>query len=150
MNEFDLKIRYPHQTGRNDADHLGAFDIETILKKFDEVAWRQQLVRQLQLDGASTSFIVTDERSGYTIRIILDAFAKTQHLEFKLESNIPVLIAKKDVFGLLTRKTKDSISFKHLTQSRAKEYLLAFMNGEIAELEALYRENLSKLMKSAS
>ncbi len=33
MNEFDLKIRYPHQTGRNDADHLGAFDIETILKK---------------------------------------------------------------------------------------------------------------------
>ena len=64
MNEFDLKIRYPHQTGRNDADHLGAFDTETILKRFDAIDWRQQLVRQLQLDGASTSFIVTDDVQG--------------------------------------------------------------------------------------
>ena len=150
MNEFDLKIRYPHQTGRNDADHLGAFDIDTILKKFDAVAWRQQLIRQLQLDGVSPSFIVSNERSGHTLHIILDAFANTQHLEFKLETNIPVLIAKKDVFGLITRKAKDTISFNHLTLNRAKEYLIAFMNGEIEELEALYRDSLNKPMKTAS
>ena len=37
MKEFDLKIRYPHQTNRNEADHLGAFDLETIVARFDEM-----------------------------------------------------------------------------------------------------------------
>ena len=60
MNEFELKIRYPHHVNRNEIDHLGAFDLATILTKFDEMAWRQQLIRQLQLNGSDTSFVVTD------------------------------------------------------------------------------------------
>lgn len=150
MNEFDLKIRYPHQTNRNDAAHLGMFDAETIIRKFDEMGWRQQMVRQLQLDGTSTSFIVTNEYTGQSVRIILDAYAQSQQLEFKLDSDIPVLISRKDVFGLVTRKAKDTISFNHLTLNRAKEYLITFMNGEVEELEALYRDSLNKSMKTAS
>ena len=92
MKEFDLKIRYPHQTNRNEADHLGAFDLETIVARFDEMGWRQQLVRQLQLDGVSTSFIVRDDYTEQTLRITIDAFSQTQQLEFKLESDIPVFI----------------------------------------------------------
>lgn len=80
----------------------------------------------------------------------MDAYAQSQQLEFKLDSDIPVLISRKDVFGLVTRKAKDTISFNHLTLNRAKEYLIAFMNGEVEELEALYRDSLNKPMKTAS
>ena len=72
MNEFELKIRYPHQMNHNDIDHVGTFDLATILTKFDEMAWRQQLVRQLQLNGADTSFIVSDHRTEQTISITLE------------------------------------------------------------------------------
>lgn len=150
MKEFDLKIRYPHQTNRNEADHLGAFDLETIVTRFDEMGWRQQLVRQLQLDGVSTSFIVRDDYTEQTLRITIDAFSQTQQLEFKLESDIPVFIPKKDLFGLVTRKSKDTISFNYLTLSRAKEYLITFLNRDIATLEQLYKDSLNKAIKTAS
>ena len=149
MNEFELKIRYPHHINRNEIDHLGAFDLATILTKFDEMAWRQQLVRQLQLNGSDTSFIVMDGYSGQTLTITLDAFAKSQQLEFKLESDIPVIIPKKDVFGLVTRKTKDMVSFRQLSLARAKDYLIAFLNREIATLEEMYKENLAKSNKNS-
>ena len=149
MNEFELKIRYPHHVNRNEIDHLGAFDLATILTKFDEMAWRQQLIRQLQLNGWDTSFIVTDGYSGQTLSITLDAFAKSQQLEFKLESDIPVIIPKKDVFGLVTRKTKDMVSFRQLSLARAKDYLIAFLNREIATLQEMYKENLAKSNKNS-
>ena len=149
MNEFELKIRYPHHINRNEIDHLGAFDLATILTKFDEMAWRQQLIRQLQLNGSDTSFIVTDGYSGQTLSITLDAFAKSQQLEFKLESDIPVIIPKKDVFGLVTRKTKDMVSFRQLSLARGKDYLIAFLNREIATLEEMYKENLAKSNKNS-
>lgn len=144
MKEFDLKIRYPHHINRNDVEHLGTFDFATILTKFDEMAWRQQLIRQLQLNGVSPSFMVTDRSTGQTISVILDAFAQTQQLEFKFESDIPVIIPKKDVFGLLTRKSKDTISFKQLSLTRVKDYLIAFLNREVAALEELYKDSLVK------
>ncbi|QHH98558.1 hypothetical protein [Acinetobacter dispersus] len=150
MNEFELKIRYPHQMNHNDIDHVGTFDLATILTKFDEMAWRQQLVRQLQLNGADTSFIVSDHRTEQTISITLDAYAKSQQLEFKLDSDIPVIIPKKDLFGLVTRKSKDSISFKQLSLARVKDYLIAFLNRDIESLEERYKEKLSKVLKTPS
>ncbi|CAM4407091.1 hypothetical protein MMP66_16210 [Acinetobacter dispersus] len=150
MNEFELKIRYPHQMNHNDIDHVGTFDLATILTKFDEMAWRQQLVRQLQLNGADTSFIVSDHRTEQTISITLDAYAKSQQLEFKLDSDIPVIIPKKDLFGLVTRKSKDSISFKQLSLARVKDYLIAFLNRDIESLEERYKEKLSKALKTPS
>ena len=150
MNEFELKIRYPHQMNHNDIDHVGTFDLATILTKFDEMAWRQQLVRQLQLNGADTSFVVSDHRTEQTISITLDAYAKSQQLEFKLDSDIPVIIPKKDLFGLVTRKSKDSISFKQLSLARVKDYLIAFLNRDIESLEERYKEKLSKALKTPS
>lgn len=150
MNEFELKIRYPHQMNHNDIDHVGTFDLATILTKFDEMTWRQQLVRQLQLNGADTSFIVSDHRTEQTISITLDAYAKSQQLEFKLDSDIPVIIPKKDLFGLVTRKSKDSISFKQLSLARVKDYLIAFLNRDIATLEELYKQGLGKGLKTPS
>ncbi|ENX44213.1 hypothetical protein [Acinetobacter sp. NIPH 2100] len=150
MNEFELKIRYPHQMNRNEIDHIGTFDLATILSKFDEMAWRQQLIRQLQLNGADTSFIVSDHRTEQTISITLDAYAKSQQLEFKLDSDIAVIIPKKDLFGLVTRKSKDSISFKQLSLARVKDYLIAFLNRDIESLEQRYKERLTKALKTLS
>lgn len=147
MNQFELKIRYPHQMNRNEIDAMGTFDLTTILSKFDEMSWRQQLVRQLQLNGADTSFIVTDLDTDQTLAITLDAYAKSQQLEFKLDSDLVVIVPKKDVFGLVTRKTKDTIAFKQLSLARAKDYLIAFLNRDIAILEEKYKDNLSKGIK---
>ncbi|ENW03403.1 hypothetical protein [Acinetobacter beijerinckii] len=150
MNAFDLKIRYPHQINRNDADHIGIFNAEQIINKFDEIGWRQQMVRQLQLDGASTCFIVRDEYTEQTLRISIDAFAESKQLEFKIDSDIPVLIPKKDLFGLVTRKTKETIAFKQLALSRAKEYLVLFLNRDSIVLEELYKKSLNKSIQTAS
>ncbi|WP_151869662.1 MULTISPECIES: hypothetical protein [Acinetobacter] len=151
MNQFELKIRYPHQMNHNEIDHVGRFDLATILTKFDEMTWRQQLVRQLQLNGVDTHFIVTDHRTEQTCVITLDAYAKSQQLEFKLDSDIPTIIAKKDLFGLLTRKSKEHISFKQLSLARVKDYLIAFLNQDIATLEQHYQQGLSKKgVKTAS
>jgi len=147
MKAFELKIRYPHQINRNEISDLGTLDLATILTKFDEMAWRQQLVRQLQLNGVNPSFIVTDGYTGQTISITLDAFAKSQQLEFKFDSDIPVIISKKDVFGWVTRKTKDTVSFKQLSLAQAKDYLTAFLNRDTARLEEIYKENLGKSSK---
>ena len=70
---------------------------------------------------AITRFIVTDAYTEQTLRITLDAFAQTQQLEFKIESDIPVLIPRKDVFGLVTRNITDAVSFKQLTLTRVKK-----------------------------
>ncbi len=147
MNQFELKIRYPHQMNRNEIDAMGTFDLTTILSKFDEMSWRQQLVRQLQLNGADTSFIVTDLDTDQTLAITLDAYAKSQQLEFKLDSDLVVIVPKKDVFGLVTRKTKETIAFKQLSLARAKDYLIAFLNRDIVILEEKYKDNLSKGIK---
>ncbi|MEB6480989.1 hypothetical protein [Acinetobacter vivianii] len=150
MNQFELKIRYPHQMNRNEIDAMGTFDLTTILSKFEEMSWRQQLVRQLQLNGADTSFIVTDLDTDQTLAITLDAYAKSQQLEFKLDSDLVVIVPKKDVFGLVTRKTKETIAFKQLSLARAKDYLIAFLNRDIAILEEKYKDNLSKGIKAHS
>jgi len=150
MNQFELKIRYPHQMNRNEIDAMGTFDLTTILSKFEEMSWRQQLVRQLQLNGADTSFIVTNLDTDQTLAITLDAYAKSQQLEFKLDSDLVVIVPKKDVFGLVTRKTKETIAFKQLSLARAKDYLIAFLNRDIAILEQKYKDNLSKGIKAHS
>lgn len=150
MNQFELKIRYPHQMNRNEIDAMGTFDLTTILSKFDEMSWRQQLVRQLQLNGADTSFIVTDLDTDQTLAITLDAYAKSQQLEFKLDSDLVVIVPKKDLFGLVTRKTKEAIAFKQLSLARAKDYLIAFLNRDIVILEEKYKDNLSKGIKAHS
>jgi hypothetical protein len=129
---------------------MGTFDLTTILSKFEEMSWRQQLVRQLQLNGADTSFIVTDRDTEQTIAITLDAYAKSQQLEFKLDSDLVVIVPKKDVFGLVTRKTKETIAFKQLSLARAKDYLIAFLNRDIVILEEKYKDNLSKGIKAHS
>lgn len=147
MNQFELKIRYPHQMNRNEIDAMGTFDLTTILSKFEEMSWRQQLIRQLQLNGADTSFIVTDLDTDQTLAITLDAYAKSQQLVFKLDSDLVVIVPKKDVFGLVTRKTKETIAFKQLSLARAKDYLIAFLNRDIAILEEKYKDNLSKGIK---
>lgn len=147
MNQFELKIRYPHQINPNEIDAMGTFDLASILIKFGEMSWRQQLVRQLQLNGADTRFIVTDLDTGQSIAITLDAYAKSQQLEFKLDSDVVVIVPKKDLFGLVTRKTKETIAFKQLSLARAKDYLIAFLNRDIALLEQKYKDNLSKGIK---
>ncbi len=62
MDSFDLKIRYPHHIDLNDVEQFGTLNTIGILTRFDRMGWKQQLSRWLQLDGASPTFTITDER----------------------------------------------------------------------------------------
>lgn len=149
MNEFDLKIRYPHQINQNDIDHLGMLDATAILSKFDTMRWRQQLMRQLQLDGVNPDFIAINRITGQTMHIILDTYASSEQLQFKLQTDIPVRVAKKEMFGLFTRQTQESVNFTGLSLAQVKAYLVAFLDQGITTLIEDYHHGLHEQLKSA-
>jgi hypothetical protein len=41
------------------------------------------------------------------------------------------------------------VSFRQLSLARGKDYLIAFLNREIATLEEMYKENLAKSNKNS-
>ncbi|OTG64790.1 hypothetical protein [Acinetobacter silvestris] len=150
MKKFNLEIRYPHHLSEHDAEQFGQMDGIDVLIKFDGIKWRQQQIRQLQTDGANASFTVTDQTSKQSLRLTLNGYSKTNQLEFKIESDIQVIHHQKDLFGLITRKTKDYIAFKQLSLTTVRMDLLDFLEGRIEVLEKNYKNISKKSFKSVS
>ena len=144
MKKFDLEVRYSHHLNENDAERLGQMSGADILTQFDKISWRQQQVRQLQMDGVSASFTLTDQTTHQSLRLTLNGYSKTNQLEFKIDSDLQIIIPQKDLFGLITRQTKDYIAFKQLSLSSARAYLVNFLAGNIDILETDYKKSLQK------
>lgn len=145
MKIFDLVIHSPKNLQEGGDEVWGELAAINALIKFDSIHWQQQRVRQLQFNGNNTSFTATDLETHYSLRLTLNAFSASEHLEFRVESDIPVIIPQKDVFGLITRKTKDYIGFKKIDFSTARQYLLFFLNGEIEVLAQHYKSSKLKV-----
>ncbi|OTG83930.1 hypothetical protein [Acinetobacter sp. ANC 4648] len=148
MKKFNLDVRYPHHLNENDAEQFGKMNGIDALIKFDGINWRQQQVRQLQMDGASASFTVTNQISKQSLRLTLNGYSKTSQLEFKIDSDIQIIVQQKDLFGLITRKTKDYITFRQLSLTTVRTYLIDFLDGQIEVLEEYYKNSLKKPIKS--
>ncbi len=95
MDSFDLKIRYPHHIDLKDVEQLEALNTIGVLTRFDKMGWKKQLSRWLQLDGASPTFTITDEKTEQTIEIVLNTYGSSQELNFIVKTDIPVVVPKK-------------------------------------------------------
>lgn len=145
MKTFDLVVHTPKNLQEGGDEFLEKFTAIQALIKFDSIAWRQLLVRQLQFNSENASFTITYLQSQQSLRFTLNAFSKLDDLEFKIESDVAIIVPQKDVFGLITRKTKDYIFFKKLDFATARQYLLCFLNAELQQLEQFYKDSQSKL-----
>jgi hypothetical protein len=141
MDSFDLKIRYPHHIDLKDVEQLEALNTIGVLTRFDKMGWKKQLSRWLQLNGASPTFTITDENKERTIEIVLNPYGSAQELKFIVKTNIPVVIAKKQIFGLITLQAKEKIHFDQLSLVQVKTYLTAFLMQDTDALTRYYQES---------
>ena len=148
MDSFDLKIRYPHHIDLKDVEQLEALNTIGVLTRFDKMGWKKQLSRWLQLDGASPTFTITDEKTEQTIEIVLNTYGSSQELNFIVKTDIPVVVAKK-MFGLVTRQAKETVQFKQLSLVQVKTYLTAFLKQDTDALVRYYQQSKQQLAQSA-
>ena len=145
MKQYELEISYPHQTNPSEAQVSGVFDAHAIQSKFTHMNWNQLLILQLQMQAASTTFTVTDPDTQQSIQIQMKEFASSDQLEFQLESDIAVETSKKNLFGLLTLKSKDYVSFDQLRMTEVQHLLGQFLNGDVERIKAQYLESIAKV-----
>ena len=149
MNKFEIQIQYPNHTDEREMEQE-SLDIAEILAKFESISWRRQRVLQLQLDGRNTIFTVLNSVSEAFIKITLNAYAKSEDFEFKIESNIKLIFQQRELFGLMTRKNKEVFAIKHSTLEQVKASLTAFLNQDTQGLEDILRDSKTTSLKDAS
>lgn len=150
MISYKIDIQYPIVIDGSDTVSLeNQFD-NGVLHQFEVFRWWQYRTLQLQVTGAYTSFTVTALETGQTVRFTLLESSKSDEIELMLESDIVILTTKKDLFGLVTRKIKDYITFERLTLSQAKQYLNLFVSNNIEALEADYKRHLTQSVAEMS
>jgi hypothetical protein len=138
MKLFDLEIRYPKHSHPDEAERFMGLDPQTILAHFDALNLRKLQIQQLELDGPSTSIKVTDQETGQSCTLSLNAFSEEAEYQFKLESNIDVVIPHKNLFGLLTVNAKHRVHHKQIPCSQAREYLNYLVHGHLDKFKAVY------------
>ncbi|TNL52974.1 hypothetical protein EYY58_13775 [Acinetobacter bereziniae] len=121
-------------------ERFSNLEIAEVLTKFESISWRRQRVLQLQLEGLSTMFKVIHPTSNEFLTITLNAYAKTEDFEFKVESNITLIIPQRELFGLMTRKNKALFAIKQITLEQIKTSLTAFLNQDRATLEDIFTQ----------
>ncbi|CAB1209839.1 hypothetical protein [Acinetobacter bouvetii] len=142
MKKYELEIRQPQHLSEQDAEVLGVFEGNEILSQFDEMNWRRHWLSQLEMNGAITAFTVTNTATQQNLRLSLNAYAASEQLAFKLESDIEIITPQKNLFGLLTLNTKDYVTFKQLSLEEARAHLLNFLDGQLDTLKNHYKESL--------
>lgn len=143
MKKYEIEISYPHQSSTDQAEQLGPMDALDVLSKFSAMNWKQLQVLQLQMVGGVTTFTVTDLDSQKSVQLSLNELSASDQLEFKLDSDIEILIPHKNLFGLLTLNSKDYISFRQLNFSRVRDYLQSFVEGNVDALKTEYQAHLA-------
>ncbi|MCG2609449.1 MULTISPECIES: hypothetical protein [unclassified Acinetobacter] len=144
MKKYELEIRHPQHLSEQDAEALGLFESTEILSQFDAINWRRQLVSQLEMNGAITTFTVTDTDTQQSVRLSLNAYSASDQLAFKLDSDIEIITPQKNLFGLVTLKNKDYVAFKQLSLDQARAYLNHFLNGQLETLKDSYKTTREK------
>ena len=76
-----------------------------------------------------------------TIEIVLNTYGSAQELKFIVKTDIPVLVDKKQVFGLIKRQAKEKIHFNQSSLVQVKTYLTAFLKQDTDALARYYQES---------
>lgn len=150
MSTFNLQIQSPNASLNDEIQESNDLDIATILEKFEKINWRQQRVLQLQMNGKNSIFNVMHKESSESLKITLNAFSKSEQFEFKIESNIQLIFPQRELFGLMTRKNKESFLIKQGSLEQATASLQAFANQDKQQLENIYLNSKVKPVQEAS
>ena len=110
MKKFDVECHFPGRKIALESQALSNLDATAVLEKFESMAWRRLRILQLQMNGANSTMTISNTETGEFIHLIMNAFSMGEELEFRLESNIQLVVAYKDLFGLITRKNKYTYS----------------------------------------
>lgn len=142
MSAFNLETLYPVQVnGSQTSLHTHQSKIQ-ILSAFDDIRWRQYRVLQLQLHGRKTSLTITNEASSQWMRIVLLTISESGNIEVNVDTNLTFYTTRKDMFGLLKLKVKNTIHFERIQLAQARLYLELFLNDEFIQLENGYKDKV--------
>lgn len=145
MPIFEIEIRHPHHASDHELEYTQVQSAEEVTAAFEGMHWFNLQVLLLQLQGRQAYFMVSNAELGQSIKISLNELADAESIEFKLESDIAVISERKDLFGLLTRKSKDYVEFKHLNLTKARECLNLFIHEQLDALKQQYLHYTAEL-----
>ena len=140
MKKFEVEIHFPGRKNVLDSEVSPNNSTQDVLAKFESLNWRRLRILQLQMDGSNSTFTVSNQESGEYLHITLNAFSPHDALDFKLESNIQLMVPFKDLFGLITRKSKSVLSYKSIGLEQLSHYLTAFVTGDSDQIREHYMQ----------
>lgn len=140
MKKFEVEIHFPGRKNVLDSELSPDNTIQDVLAKFDSLNWRGLRILQLQMDGSNSTFTITNQETEEYLHITLNAFSVGDALEFRLESNIAMMVPFKDLFGLITRQAKYVLAYKSIGLEQLTRYVTAFLQGENGQMKEYYMQ----------
>lgn len=139
MSKFDLQIQLPNHTKDSDFERHHGLEIFEIQSKFEQMGWRRLRVMQLQLNGENSVFKAVNLDTKEFLSITLNAYSASDDFEFRIESNIQLISAQRELFGLLKRTNKEIFAMKQASLEETAESLMAFFNHDEQSFKELLK-----------
>ena len=144
MKNFEVEITLSEGNGAEQTESFESQDINLILRKFFNINWRRQLLKQLQQMESESTFSVMNVETEQYISITLNAHSTQTEPQFHIDSNIEFSVVSKELLGLLKRTKNYTVIYKNLNQSQVVEQLSVFLDGKIDSMIEHYKQLLHK------
>ena len=144
MKNFEVEITLSEGNGAEQTESFESQDINLILRKFFNINWRRQLLKQLQQMESESTFSVMDVETEQYISITLNAHSTQTEPQFHIDSNIEFSVVSKELLGLLKRTKNYTVIYKNLNQSQVVEQLSVFLDGQVDSMIEHYKQLLHK------
>lgn len=151
MKNFEVEITLSEGNGRANGS-FESQDINLILRKFFNINWRRQLLKQLQQMESESTFSVMNVDTEQYISITLNAHSTQTEPQFHIDSNIEFSVVSKELLGLLKRTKNYTVIYKKF-KSKSKKLLnnfLVFLDGQVDSMIEHYKQLLLKVIAGIS
>ncbi|MFW2147516.1 hypothetical protein ACK2M2_05165 [Acinetobacter sp. TY1] len=144
MKNFEVEITLSEGNGAEQTESFESQDINLILRKFFNINWRRQLLKQLQQMESESTFSIMNVETEQYISITLNAHSTQTEPQFHIDSNIEFSVVSKELLGLLKRTKNYTVIYKNLNQSQVVEQLSVFLDGHVDSMIEHYKQLLHK------
>ena len=144
MKNFEVEITLSEGNGAEQTESFESQDINLILRKFFNINWRRQLLKQLQQMESESTFSIMNVETEQYISITLNAHSTQTEPQFHIDSNIEFSVVSKELLGLLKRTKNYTVIYKNLNQSQVVEQLSVFLDGQVDSMIEHYKQLLHK------
>ena len=144
MKNFEVEITLSEGNGAEQTESFESQDINLILRKFFNINWRRQLLKQLQQMESESTFSIMNVETEQYISITLNAHSTQTEPQFHIDSNIEFSVVSKELLGLLKRTKNYTVIYKNLNQSQVVEQLSIFLDGQVDSMIEHYKQLLHK------